>query len=247
LKEMQESGVTIFFVSHDPSAVRSLCSRAILLNGGQVEADGKPADVLNHYQKLIMAREEAYDAAPAVRQDEPKEDLDVFEESELEQYTFRHGDRSAEILKVELLDASRRPVQLVETGEPLLLRTRVLFRENMEDAVCGFMIRNRHGIHLYGTNTELQESDIGSVQAGEVVEVVFNFDCWLAPDSYSIVVAAHSPDAVSFDWVDGALLFQVMSSTPMEGVANLNASVTVKRLGAHHRSQNVAATELQRS
>ena len=117
----------------------------------------------------------------------------------------------------------------------------------MEDAVCGFMIRNRHGIHLYGTNTELQQSDIGAVQAGELVEVVFAFDSWLAPDSYSIVVAAHSPDAVSFDWVDGALLFQVMSSTPMEGVANLNASVTVKRLGALPRSQNVAATELQRS
>lgn len=246
LKEMQESGVTIFFVSHDPSAVRSLCSRAILLNAGQVVADGKPADVLNRYQKLIMAREEAYEAAPVVQKHESNEDRDVFEESELEQYTFRHGDRSAEILKVELLDESRRPVQLVETGESLLVRTRILFRENMEDAVCGFMIRNLHGIHLYGTNTELQQSDIGSVQAGEVVEVMFAFDCWLAPDSYSIVVAAHSPDAVSFDWVDGALLFQVMSSTPMEGVANLNASVTVKRLGAHPRSQNVSA-EFQRS
>jgi energy-coupling factor transporter ATP-binding protein EcfA2 len=247
LKEMQESGVTIFFVSHDPSAVRSLCSRAILLNGGQVAADGKPADVLNRYQKLIMAREEAYETAPVVQKEGSIEGHNVFEESELEQYTFRHGDRSAEILKVELLDASRRPVQLVETGEPLLVRTRILFRESMEDAVCGFMIRNRHGIHLYGTNTDLQQSDIGSVQAGELVEVMFAFDCWLAPDSYSIVVAAHSPEAVSFDWVDGAMLFQVMSSTPMEGVANLNASVTVKRLGAHPRSQNVAATELQRS
>jgi lipopolysaccharide transport system ATP-binding protein len=247
LKEMQESGVTIFFVSHDPSAVRSLCSRAILLNGGQVEADGKPADVLNRYQKLIMAREEAYDAAPTVQTEGLNDDVSFFEESELEQYTFRHGNRSAEILKVELLDASRRPVQLVETGESLLVRARVLFRENMEDAVCGFMIRNRHGIHLYGTNTQLQESDIGPVQAGEVVEVIFAFDCWLAPDSYSIVVAAHSPDAVSFDWVDGALFFQVMSSTPMEGVANLNASVTVKRLSARPRSQNAAAAQLQRS
>ncbi len=246
LKKMQESGVTIFFVSHDPSAVRSLCSRAILLNGGQVEADGKPADVLNSYQKLIMTREEAFDAPPTL-QAEGSNDSSFFEESELEQYTFRHGDRSAEILKVEVLDGSRRPVQLVETGESLLVRTRVLFRESMEDAVCGFMIRNRHGIHLYGTNTHLQGSDIGSVQAGEVVEVMFVFECWLAPDSYSIVVAAHSPDAVSFDWIDGARFFQVMSSTPMEGVANLNASVTVKRLATRPRSQTVAANELQRT
>src|SRR3989449_3061243 len=57
IRQLQENGVTIFFVSHDPGAVRALCSRAILLNAGHVEADGKPPEVLNRYQKLIMARE----------------------------------------------------------------------------------------------------------------------------------------------------------------------------------------------
>src|ERR1700730_7473341 len=67
IKQMQENGTTILFVSHDPSAVKALCSRAILLNNGQVEADGKPADVLNRYLGLIMEREDAYDeeTAPA--------------------------------------------------------------------------------------------------------------------------------------------------------------------------------------
>src|SRR6476661_9794598 len=31
IKEMQENGTTILFVSHDPSAVRALCNRAVLL------------------------------------------------------------------------------------------------------------------------------------------------------------------------------------------------------------------------
>src|SRR5262245_40687401 len=51
IKEMQENGVTVLFVSHDPGAIRALCSRAILLNAGRVVADGKPSDVLNRYQK----------------------------------------------------------------------------------------------------------------------------------------------------------------------------------------------------
>src|SRR3989442_9368176 len=62
LKQMQESGVTIFFVSHDPGAVRYLCSHAILINAGRMVADGKPVDVLNRYQKLIMERKEAFEA-----------------------------------------------------------------------------------------------------------------------------------------------------------------------------------------
>jgi ABC-type polysaccharide/polyol phosphate transport system ATPase subunit len=227
LKEMQERGVTILFVSHDLGAVRALCSRAILLNAGLVEADGKPIDVLNRYQRLIMAREKAFDAAVLDQRALSSESSSVHDQ--LAQFTYRHGDGSARILNVELLDASHRSVELVETGETVLVKIKILFETNIEEPVCGFMIRNRHGIHLYGTNTQLQESDFGPVQRGDVVEVVFAFNCWLAPDAYSIVAATHSPDAVSFDWVDGALFFQVMSATRMEGVANLNAKVSVKR------------------
>ena len=231
LKEMQESGVTIFFVSHDSSAVRALCSRAILLNAGRVHADGKPADVLNRYQKIIMAREQAYDAAPVEKAMINAELTSALEAvAEPASYTYRHGDGSAQILNVELLNEARRSVQLVETGDPLTVKVRIVFHADVEYPVCGFMIRNRHGIHLYGTNTDLQEVDFGAVRRGEIVEVTFAFECWLAPDSYSIAVAAHSPDAISFDWVDGASFFQVISATRMEGVANLNATASILRV-----------------
>src|ERR1051325_7440812 len=62
IHELQERGTTVLFVSHDLAAVRALCSRAILLNQGRIVVDGPPPDVLNHYQKLIMERETAYEA-----------------------------------------------------------------------------------------------------------------------------------------------------------------------------------------
>ena len=223
--------MTILFVSHDPGAVRALCSRAILLNAGRIESDGRPADVLNHYQKLVMAREHDYDEVSAAPDEAEVDAGFVDEQAAALHYTFRHGDGSAEVLRVELLDAAQRRVELVESGEPVCVRMRVRFRADVEAPVCGFLIRNRHGIHLYGTNTELQQVDLGFVRRGEVVEIVFAFDCRLAPDSYSVAVAAHSPDAVSFDWLDGALFFQVMCAERMDGVANLNATVTTRRLG----------------
>jgi len=61
MQELQAGGTTVLFVSHDLAAVRALCSRAILLSGGRIVEDGKPADVLNRYQKIIMAREQAYE------------------------------------------------------------------------------------------------------------------------------------------------------------------------------------------
>ena len=229
LKEMQEAGVTVLFVSHDPAAVRALCSRAILLHGGAMEAEGKPQDVLNRYQKIIMARENDYESAnQAVNRD--SDDVSEFAEAPPLNYTFRHGDGTAEVLEVELLNASREPVKLVESGDAIHLRTRVRFNADIEDPVCGFMIRNRHGINIYGTNTQLQNVEFGPVRSGDIVEVTFTFNCSLAPDAYSIAVAAHSPAAVSYDWIDGVLFFNVMSAISMEGVANLSATVTARKM-----------------
>jgi ABC-type polysaccharide/polyol phosphate transport system ATPase subunit len=233
IKEMQEKGTTILFVSHDLGAVRALCSRAVLLNAGAVVIDGKPADVLNRYQRIIMAREEAYEAQAQVSTGELAASPEIDEEEGAPlHYTYRHGDGSAEILSLTLLDASLRPIELVETGEAVYIRMRVRFHKDVEEPVFGIIIRNRLGIHIYGTNTRLQEVNIGQVRSGETVEVSFAFNCRLGTDNFNVAVAVHSADGVSFDWLDGALFFQVMSATAIEGVVNLDARVTARRLGA---------------
>jgi ABC-type polysaccharide/polyol phosphate transport system ATPase subunit len=226
IKEMQENGTTILFVSHDPGAIRALCSRAILLNQGRMEADGPPAEVLARYQKVIMAQEAAYAQAELVRE-KPQP---ATEGIDAPQFTYRHGNGSAEILKVELLNESHESVAIVESGQQVQLRMRVVFNEDVVDPVYGFIIRNRHGIHLYGTNTRVQGIRGGLSKRGSRVETTFSFNCWLAPDLYSISIAVHSPEAVSFDWLDGALFFRVISAIAIEGVANLNATATTEQL-----------------
>ncbi|HYK21982.1 MAG TPA: ABC transporter ATP-binding protein [Pyrinomonadaceae bacterium] len=240
IKEMQENGTTILFVSHDPGAVRALCNRAILLNSGKMVAEGTPSDVLNRYQKIIMARQQAYEAnlKPADESGAANE-LSGFESTPLS-YVYRHGDRSAEILQVELLDSSLRPAELVETGEPLVVRVVYVAHEDLDDVVCGFLIRNRHGIHIYGTNTELQQVPFEPVSKGQVIEVTFEFNCWVAPDLLSLCVAVHSGAGVSFDWLDGCLFFRVMAATRMEGVANLNATARATTRQKKHKEELAA-------
>ena len=229
LNEMQEAGVTVLFVSHDPAAVRALCSRAILLGEGRMVAEGQPQDVLNRYQKIIMARENKYESAVAAAHDVAVS-VEEAEETAPLSYTFRHGDGTAEVLRVELLNEADEPVKLVESGAAVRVRMRVRFHAEIDDPICGFLIRNRHGINIYGTNTQIQQVEVGPVQPEDIVEVTFAMNCSLAPDSYSIAVAAHSPAAVSFDWIDGVVFFHVMSAVPMEGVANLDATATVRKL-----------------
>ena len=227
IKDLHERGTTVLFVSHDAAAVRALCSRAILLKAGTIVADGKPADVLNRYQQIIMEREKAYEAesgAPASAAPPHAESLAPPD------YSYRHGDGSAEIIGAELTESGHRRVDIVETGEPLTLRVAVRFLKDRDDPVVGFLIRNRHGIHAYGTNTKIQQIEFGRVARGDVLEATFAFNCSLGIDHYSISLAVHSRDGGAYDWLDGALFFCVSGLSPTEGIANLNATVTTRHL-----------------
>jgi lipopolysaccharide transport system ATP-binding protein len=228
IKELQETGTTVLFVSHDLAAVRALCSRAILLNAGRIVSDGRPVDVLNHYQKIIMERERVFDAdsAPATG----AATIGGPETLAPLRYTYRHGDGSAEILAADLADAARRRVETVETGEPLMMRVLARINNDIDDPVIGFLIRNRHGISAYGTNTKEQQIEFGAVRRGDLLEVVFSFDCWLGVDDYSISCAVHSRNGEAYDWIDGARFFRVTSAVLTEGLANLNASASARKV-----------------
>ncbi|MCA1556623.1 MAG: ABC transporter ATP-binding protein, partial [Acidobacteria bacterium] len=219
IKEMQEAGTTILFVSHDSTLVRALCSRAILLNAGRMIADGTSLEVLNRYQHVIMAREEAYAGS---------DETAATGTAEIDEIT---GNGRAEVIGAELIDvATNRPVELVETGAAVAVRMRLLFKEDVADPVCGFMIRTRHGINVYGTNTEQRGQPLGTVRRGEIIEATFKFNCWLGQEHYFISVAVHTPEGEAFDWMDGVIFFRVSCAVEMEGLANLNAQVTARRV-----------------
>jgi ABC-type polysaccharide/polyol phosphate transport system ATPase subunit len=229
IKELHERGTTVLFVSHDAAAVRALCSRAILLKAGRLVEDGKPNEVLNHYQKMVMEREKTYEAeANSLAFGERPQSADD-KTLPPPSYSYRHGDRSAEIIGASLLDTTGTHADIVESGATVSLRVAVRFLRDIEDPVVGFLVRNRLGIHAYGTNTKEQQADFEAVGRGETIEVTFSFDCWLGIDQYSISLAVHSRDGFAYDWLDAALFFRVASLRLTEGVANLNASVTTHR------------------
>lgn len=49
LKNSANDGRTVFFVSHNMTAVKNLCSRIIYLKDGQIEFDGEPSDAIAKY------------------------------------------------------------------------------------------------------------------------------------------------------------------------------------------------------
>jgi ABC-type polysaccharide/polyol phosphate transport system ATPase subunit len=227
IKELHERGTTVLFVSHDVAAIRALCSRAILMSQGRIISDGAPADVLNCYQEIVMERERVYEAESEALGDTASAGAETFEPLS---FTYRHGNRNAEIVVAELADTTSRRVEIVETGSPLIMRVVARFNSEVDDPVIGFLIRNRHGISAFGTNTSEQRLELGTVRRGETLEVTFSFNCWLGIDNYSISCAVHSREGEAYDWLDGVRFFRVTSMRLTEGIANLNATASARRL-----------------
>jgi len=52
-----KSGVTTVLVSHNLQAIEQICNRAILLDHGEVAAEGKPETVIGEYRKIVAPNE----------------------------------------------------------------------------------------------------------------------------------------------------------------------------------------------
>jgi lipopolysaccharide transport system ATP-binding protein len=91
--------------------------------------------------------------------------------------------------------------------------------------MVGILIRTRIGMEVYGTNTRIERVSLGNFQPGDNLEVDFRMECWLTPQSYTLTVATQNADGTSHDWLDDAIVFEVVDPRVAAGVANLRAQV----------------------
>jgi ABC-type polysaccharide/polyol phosphate transport system ATPase subunit len=211
-EELRERNVTVLFVSHDLGLVKRLAHRAVLMMNGRVEAEGSPRDVVNRYVGAVVERQkqaEAEGGGPAG--------------------SFRHGDGSSRILEVELLNCRGERCTSAVSGERVTVRVTSEFRTAVADPIVGILIRNRLGIDIFGTNTRLERRDLGEFNAGERLEVEFEFECLLAQQEYTITAAMQHWDGSSQDWLDDVLAFRVMDPRGAAGVASLRTATRLRK------------------
>jgi lipopolysaccharide transport system ATP-binding protein len=58
MEQFFKGGKTILFVSHDTNSVNQLCTRAVLLDGGEILLDANPKTVTMYYEKMLFAKSE---------------------------------------------------------------------------------------------------------------------------------------------------------------------------------------------
>ncbi len=210
-EELRQRNITVLFVSHDLGLVKRLCHRAALMLNGRVEVEGVPNDVVNRYVGIVLERQ--------------RRDRDEAEEKTGLSSSFRHGDGVSQIIDIALLNDKGEPRSTIRSGDRVTARIRARFLRDCESPVVGLLIRNRLGMDVFGTNTRIEQRDIGAMCAGEELEVDFTFDCLLARHEYTLTVATQHQDGSSQDWLNDALAFTVVEPKDLAGVVNLRSHV----------------------
>lgn len=199
IREFRKQGTTLLIVSHDKGAIQSICDRAILLNVGRLAMQGEPEAVMDYYNAMLAERENQ-----TVRQQ-------VTNDGKLQTIS---GSGEAAIEEVMLLNAQDERLEVVNVGQLVKLKVVVRATADIPELVLGYMIKDRLGQPVFGTNTHHLKRTMGTVKCGTTSVFTFQFAANLGEGTYSIAIALHTADthiSKNYEWRDLALVFNVLN------------------------------------
>jgi lipopolysaccharide transport system ATP-binding protein len=189
MREVGRSGCTVLFVSHNMPAVESLCTRAILLDGGCLVAEGGVAELVAEYRRRVMGPSENAGAALAERDDPGRK-----------QRVFR---------SVALLNEDGEPTNFIPLGGLFRARITVEARTPISYPAVTIGIDDTMGQRLLSLVTPLSRAAVERIDGYCEIECrVESFP--LAPGEYWLKLGLAAAD-VGLDEVERALHFSVMN------------------------------------
>ncbi|MGR8997595.1 MAG: ABC transporter ATP-binding protein [Gammaproteobacteria bacterium] len=208
IREFQNQGCSLLIVSHDRSAVQALCDRAILLEKGSMIKDGNPEEVMDFYNALIAEKE--------------NQKVEVLQHSSGKVQTIS-GTGEATLASIQLLNSEKKAIEFVDVGESVELVVGVQVNADIPQLVLGYIIKDRLGQSVFGTNTWHTNQVLMAAKAGSTIEYRVAFAMNLGPGSYSIAIALHSHDVHvtnNYEWRDLACVFHVVNLNKIEFIGS---------------------------
>ena len=214
-----EQGTTLLIVSHDKNSIQSICDRAILLDGGRLSMEGEPAAVMDYYNALLAERGNL-----TVRQL-------TGEDGRIQTVS---GTGEAKIEKVFIASESGQPLEVVAVGQAIKLVVEVLTVQDIPELLLGYVIKDRLGQAVFGTNTHYLDDKLERISAESHITYSFSFPANLGIGSYSVSIALHTAEShisQNFEWRDLATVFDVINvdKPHFVGVTWLPAVLECKR------------------
>lgn len=228
LKKFRNDGGTVLFVSHAAQTVIDLCTRAVLLDGGERLLTGEPNMVVGQYQRLASAPAEVRkgildhirmidrgETQSGMRDDTILSGFALDDAgADLEPSSpIHYHENGARIGNVRIHSEGGAPVSQLQRGEVYVLRYEVGFSRAARNVRCAMMIKTVTGQQIGGLLSHPAPDGLKDIKEGQRVSAAFRFRAGLNPGVFFSnvgVVADNDGETVFLHRIIDALAFRVL-------------------------------------
>jgi lipopolysaccharide transport system ATP-binding protein len=213
IKEFKQQGGAIIFVSHDMNAVKQLCDSAILLNKGEVMAQGAPDEIVNQYNRLLSTQNN-------------HQITDLINEDGSQSY----GSLEAKIKKISINGSAHKAI--VISGEKITITVEIDAYKSLSKLRTGIIIRDKFGQDIYGTNTYAHDHKF-SIKSEKTYHISYQLDINIGAGKYTVGAAIQSIPTEAphrINWTDSLMEFEVLATTEQAfiGLCKLQPDITIQ-------------------
>ena len=209
MRELQESGTTILFVTHAIEQIKRFCTRAIWIKNGKIVEDGEASQVVDLYDNFMKYGErkiEKVDNDEEFKVPESSDYLAVIQKVTINKNMFK----SFEKLEVEI--------------------TYDVYDEHMEDLQVGvaFYSLDRK-IYVFGPNTNLDKFEVPQEPGRHVVKYIVPGITLISGDYTVDVGIFNSGGIVNLDYKNNCEKFSVANEYFSEGMFYIEHQWEIKQ------------------
>jgi lipopolysaccharide transport system ATP-binding protein len=188
--DVSRQGRTVLFVSHNMTAIKSLCTRAIHISGGTIDTDGDVNKVVHRYLDGGTRMGET----GIIPEDAPR---------------YRCVQGEAAFRSVRLTDSSGVETTQLYYGQPFHVHFVCDVMREIQDGHWEISISTPDGIQVTYATTMQQDGGSRVIHPGRH-EVSAAFDVKLLPRDYTIDLGVHHQTGRTADFVQGTRSFTVL-------------------------------------
>jgi ABC-type polysaccharide/polyol phosphate transport system ATPase subunit len=202
IKQFQDEGRTIVFVTHDAATARQVCDRAIVLDHGQLVLDGLPGDAIRIFREHLHGTL-----------------------ADVPDIAHRLADAGI-IGHVEVHHAHLATRPHVLPGEPIDIVVDVDPEQPIDDPVLRVEIGDRAGNRLFAVDSDALGQPLAAITGPQQLRIAFK-GVWLLDGEYpvSLRLASRATGTV-IDWREAVATFQVVNEGRAEGTVAFDVTIS---------------------
>lgn len=248
-KHFKERGVTILYVGHDVSMMKTFCDRAIWLNHGILVMDGEPGAVAAKYVEFMYLNDTeeftAYKRLDSEQDNTPKNanhdensisttynlQASLKYKSELFPEAIAHwGTHAGMVKKAFLKNSLGQEIDHFSPNDTIVIGFEFEATDiDFHVLSVAISIKNKEGSDII-VKTSFDEKVQISGQNGHTYHVEFKMKTYLAVGEYYLVIALENRTEITpmyYEYIDGALFFKVFTDKKIYGKIDIPANIEI--------------------